>query len=170
MSAEPKLSPTERAEKQKRNFCPFHCPLDDLNDNGYCHHLQGFTNDGVIYERIGKMREHDAVFHEKNPKKRARVLPGDILINPEEEQNILGVRHTAKRWASSRVYRDVPKPTPIEEEAVSDDTVSAAPPAAPDRITLLEQKFDRLLGLLERGAKKKRTRKPKESAPPQATS
>ncbi len=32
------------------NFCPYGCEAHELNDNGYCHHLVGFTNGGKFYE------------------------------------------------------------------------------------------------------------------------
>ena len=35
---------------EKVNACPFGCGIEDLDDNGYCDHLIGFTMDGVSYE------------------------------------------------------------------------------------------------------------------------
>lgn len=34
------------------NFCPFGCDVEDLDENGYCYHLVGFTNDGKMMERF----------------------------------------------------------------------------------------------------------------------
>ena len=32
------------------NFCPYGCEAHELDDNGYCQHLIGFTNGGDFYE------------------------------------------------------------------------------------------------------------------------
>ena len=40
---------------EKVNACPFGCTFTQLDENGYCHHLIGFTNDGVNYEPMKKV-------------------------------------------------------------------------------------------------------------------
>lgn len=101
------------------NHCPLGCERSDLDELGYCHHLVGFTNDGKTMECLephlapngeptGRMKV--------NGKKKAKVLPTDILVNPEKLQKVEGVESMAKSWVSSRVYRNVPKPEPTEEE------------------------------------------------------
>jgi hypothetical protein len=40
-----------RASKgEKVNFCMFGCDDSDLDDNGYCRHVVGFTKDGKVME------------------------------------------------------------------------------------------------------------------------
>jgi hypothetical protein len=38
------------ASGEKPNFCPHGCTDEELDDNGYCRHLIGFTTDGKIME------------------------------------------------------------------------------------------------------------------------
>ncbi len=40
------------SQGEKVNFCPFGCELEDLDDQGYCKHVAGFTNDGVEMEPL----------------------------------------------------------------------------------------------------------------------
>lgn len=161
-------STTLKAERETKNHCPFGCSRADLDDNGYCHHLLGFTNDGVVVERIGRMRGHTAVFHAKKPKDRVTVQAGDVLVNPQDEQKIGGVTYLAKRWASSRVYRDLPKPAPVED----DDYPEAPAPrcAEPDdRVAALEAQVSLLTKQLAAKAAPKRSRTKKPVAAPAAS-
>lgn len=49
----PLLKAVTRAKMAKDpppNFCPFGCEAHQLDDNGYCHHLIGFTDGGRFFE------------------------------------------------------------------------------------------------------------------------
>jgi hypothetical protein len=53
----PALSPLMRAKAKNPtgqiiNFCPFGCEDIELDDNGYCRHLVGFTNDRKTMEPL----------------------------------------------------------------------------------------------------------------------
>ncbi len=39
------LAKGRQAQGERLNFCPFGCAIADLDDNGYCRHLVGFTED-----------------------------------------------------------------------------------------------------------------------------
>lgn len=107
--------------------CPFECSGPYLDENGYCHHLLGFTNDGRMFEPLDPI-----LTAEGTPTGRYRVLGGkrrqpvDLskhrLVNPEYKQLVNGVSNTAKRWVSARVYckrkGDVPAP---EIEVLADE-------------------------------------------------
>lgn len=108
--------------KQKNNYCPFACAMEDLDEYGYCHHLMGFTNDRVTFEKTGKLYRHndDGIPYDTGQKITSGSTPcqrGDIFINPERPQIVNGAVNMAKAWVSDRVYRNVPKPDadPIPE-------------------------------------------------------
>lgn len=46
---------------EKVNACPFGCTVAQLDENGYCHHLVGFTNDGKTYEPMRKVGDRRVV-------------------------------------------------------------------------------------------------------------
>lgn len=89
----------------QRNHCPFDCGDGQLNENGYCCHLVGFTNDGKVLEKViydpGRVRV--------SGKDRERVQKTDQLVNPlktvADEQT--GRVTKFNEWVSSRVYRQV---------------------------------------------------------------
>lgn len=98
------------------NMCPFGCEDHELDSNGYCRHLVGFTNDGRNLEpmrrRAGRrvVRVHRERYevgedddgrpeYEEGPPQYERVLPGDELV---------------RITVSHRVYRDV-KPVPQQD-------------------------------------------------------
>lgn len=118
---------------QKENHCPFGCSLEELEENGYCRHLVGFTNDKKVFEPLVPIMVPD---HNGKPAKSGRykvmgkhgaedrrqaVARSDRLVNPTFQQLDGGVYHTAFKWLSWRVYREMPEvprtgPT-VEEEA-----------------------------------------------------
>jgi hypothetical protein len=70
-----------RASKgEKVNFCMFGCDDSDLDDNGYCRHVVGFTKDGKVMEPVLGSRPEP-------------ILPGDKLV---------------RITTDSRVYREQP--------------------------------------------------------------
>lgn len=40
---------------EKVNFCPFGCGTHDLDEQGYCRHLVGFTTDGKSMEPLAEV-------------------------------------------------------------------------------------------------------------------
>lgn len=72
---------------EKVNACPFGCELQDLDDNGYCSHLVGFTNDGKTFEPMMKDSRDRRVVQGDHPEP---VLRSDVLV---------------QITTSSRVYR-----------------------------------------------------------------
>jgi hypothetical protein len=133
-------SASEFLRTHKENHCPFHCKDEELDEYGYCYHLIGFSNDKKTLEprkpliRLDKDRvPYDTGFQTVlGGKKKQAVEVGDKFVNPEFPQVDRGITSTAKRWASYRVYRDIPKPP----ERVA---LSAANPAD-DEIYALAQK------------------------------
>lgn len=113
------LSPLMRAHmealktQEKPNFCPFGCAQGDLDENGYCDHLIGFTNDGKSYEPF--TLDTDTESRTYGRKKVTVQLTGkksrpEPVLLPIEKTDRL-----VKITCSSRVYRDVPVTKPTEE-------------------------------------------------------
>lgn len=80
---------------EKLNFCPFDCPEEELDENGYCRHLVGFTNDGDVMEPMVEVRG-------TGPDPAVRRVVQGAKKEPVRKTDKL-VRITV----SSRVYRDV---------------------------------------------------------------
>ncbi len=100
--------------------CPFGCVLEDCDENGYCRHLVGFTNNGRDIETIQVNAKTGTKYVTCKKELIAHVIRGDRLINPEREIIDKGVRTIAKRWVSARVYRRTgaePVPEPETETA-----------------------------------------------------
>jgi hypothetical protein len=145
----------ERSEalKTKENYCPFGCQDTDLDEYGYCHHLVGFTNNGHTAEMIRPLIRldkekvpYDTGYKSVQGGKRAVVVEkADKLVNPESKvAGQDGITRTVKKWVSTRVYRDLPKPA--EREPLS------TPPLVDDEIAvLMEEKRE-----LERKLQKKK--------------
>ena len=104
-----------------KNHCPCGCTNESLDEHGYCKHLVGFTNGpGAIGDRIEQVVINPETelcfvngFHKRKhhiPPSAEVVKKGDKIINPEEIQFVNGVRNIAKKWVSSRVYREKQEP------------------------------------------------------------
>ncbi len=105
------------AEEKKvaDNHCPYGCGQEDLDENGACRHLVGFTNDGKTFEPliVGQrgLRVVDANRFDQETGLYSRnvmsIQAGDELVNPEflqmDQQG--GGTHKTKKWVSARVYR-----------------------------------------------------------------
>lgn len=83
------------------NMCPFGCEVEDMDDNGYCDHLVGFTNDGKEYEPM--------IVDENNTRKvmvkmvkdgRGKEVPLLEKVAPSDK--------LVKITTSYRVYRKTP--------------------------------------------------------------
>jgi hypothetical protein len=101
------------------NFCPFGCGIEELDSNGYCHHLIGFTlpGDETQYEpmveimQAVEIKDDDGnVIREENRPtgRRAVQVRQDEKGKPVYEK----VRASDKKvriTVCSRVYRNVDK-------------------------------------------------------------
>ena len=120
--------------KNKENHCPKGCSLADLDENGHCDHLAGFTNDGKTYEPLVKTDRstrtkegrHGFLASEKTVDGALAqpIRKGDVLVNPERQVPHEGVIVTTKAWVSARVYRDV-EPTDEELEQATRPELAA---------------------------------------------
>jgi hypothetical protein len=124
LTAEEKADVLEERSKalgQVDNHCPFGCSMGDLDEYGYCGHLVGFTNDGKVIETVQTRKDKEGNPGNKYVSGKVKLLveKGDTLVNPEFVQILdSGVKHLAKRWASSRVYRgkNLPRKPLTDEE------------------------------------------------------
>lgn len=92
---------------EKVNFCPYGCTDEEIDENGYCRHLIGFTTDGKNME---PMRYNERglrqvivkyVPRDGQPGKDAKAVP---VLEP-----VLKTDQLVQITVSSRVYRDVDK-------------------------------------------------------------
>lgn len=105
------LSPLmqRKAAAQKNevvNACPFGCGVQQLDENGYCKHLVGFTNDQKSYEPMVRKGGRRVVQCRMEPTGEVHPDEGEPLLAPKLER----VRDTDKLvqiTTSYRVYRDV---------------------------------------------------------------
>lgn len=94
----PLMEAQQRASKgEKVNVCPFGCTDPELDDNGYCRHVVGFTNDGVTYEPF-EMGPH-----------------GRRQVRGDKPQPIMPKDKLVRITTSSRVYREVPPDEALTE-------------------------------------------------------
>lgn len=86
------------------NFCPW-CEDNELDDNGYCRHLIGFTNDGKLYEPMVQDGEYRKVKVDR-PK---IPMPGTNRFSwgPAKLPEVLKTDKLVRITCSSRVYRNV---------------------------------------------------------------
>lgn len=90
-----------------KNYCPFGCARETLDENGYCCHLVGFTSDSTHLEPLVVNKRGLLVVDGKKTS-RQPVLKSDKLINPQFPQRMDdGTINLAWKWVSSRVYRQV---------------------------------------------------------------
>lgn len=88
------------------NFCPYGCETGDLDENGYCYHLVGFTVPGVDKVMEPQVMGPHGRYQIQLP--RERVRPTD---------------HLEKITVSSRVYRkDAPRPSKPDD--ILDDVLA----------------------------------------------
>lgn len=82
----------------KVNACPFGCTMEDLDDNGYCDHLVGFTNDGKTLEPMIL-----------DPKTGKRIVRVPLKDGKPQLLPVLKGDQLEPISVSSRVYRDTAK-------------------------------------------------------------
>ncbi|MES2155749.1 MAG: hypothetical protein V4510_11495 [bacterium] len=107
------LSPLMRRKAQAKkqevvNACPYGCGVRDLDENGYCKHLVGFSNDGRTYEPMLLVagRRVVRVAMEEDPEGEADPVYGRPL-RPKPLPLVKPDDRLMKITTSSRVYRDV---------------------------------------------------------------
>ncbi len=101
------LSPLMRAKAKNRdgtpvNFCPYGCGDEDLDSNGYCDHLIGFTNDP---KKGFEPLTYDAAYGHRRIKPKTEKTRGGrtkVVLEKVEKTDKL-VRITV----DYRVYRDI---------------------------------------------------------------
>ncbi len=110
------LSPLMRAltgnhKGEKINFCPFGCEDGDLDDNGYCRHLIGFTNDGKLYEPMVRRKGQRVVQVEREMSEAGLDEEGNMQYTqgPPRLLPVVKGDKLERITTSSRVYRDVDK-------------------------------------------------------------
>ncbi len=94
---------------EKVNFCPFGCGDEELDDNGYCRHLVGFTNDGKTFEPMVRKGGRRVVQVHRD---RVEVVEGGektFEFGPPVLEVVQKGDQLVKITISSRVYRDVGK-------------------------------------------------------------
>ncbi len=112
------LSPLMRAKAnnpkgEKVNACPFGCTVEEIDDQGYCRHLVGFTVPGndKLYEPLIVKRGRRRV-----EVRREKIMLGDNPSGNGEDdwtwgppvyENVQDKDQLVKITTSSRVYRDV---------------------------------------------------------------
>lgn len=110
------LSPLMRAkgkahQGEKVNFCPFGCDDSGLDENGYCRHLVGFTNDGKGYEPLVRRKGRRVVCVKREMIESGRGEDGEKEYEwgPPQPEAIRKSDKLVPITVSARVYRDVDK-------------------------------------------------------------
>lgn len=95
---------SKRSEGETVNFCPFGCEDGELDINGYCHHLVGFTNGGKTYEP------------------RVRGRGGRIFVDGSKREPLKrGAHRLVKITTSARVYDKHGNPELAVERNLEDE-------------------------------------------------
>jgi len=103
--------------------CPFECEAEDCDENGYCSHLVGFSNDMSTLEPLEEQTRYNREEKEWQPtsymrvngKKKEEVQDNDKLVNPIVREKDFQSKQEYDRysWISWRVYSDNPDRQPI---------------------------------------------------------
>lgn len=96
------------------NACQYGCEVEDLDNNGYCRHLVGFT-------RITKPGEPEAF----DPRKPRYNENGEIIaefVDGSDPQPVLKTDIKVRITGSCRVYRDVDRYPPkwLKQSAIEE--------------------------------------------------
>lgn len=117
---DPALSPLMQAKGrcrtgEKANACPFGCPDQKLDENGYCKHLVGFTNSTPAECSLGKglMEPMVTVGGRKVVQVRRESVPGEDGDEEGEPvlEKVLPADVLVRITVSSRVYRQAVEKT-----------------------------------------------------------
>lgn len=70
--------------KARENLCPYGCGVQNLDDQGYCHHLEGFTDGGQEKDKDGTL----VTVYEKSRKVAGRWVTGEQKQEQEGDGGI----------------------------------------------------------------------------------
>lgn len=96
---------TRPSKGEVQNFCPYGCTIEELDANGYCEHLIGFSNDQKFYEPM---------ITDDEGNRRVKVhkdKDGKPVLEP-----VLKTDKLERITVSHRVYRDVVLVAPKEDK------------------------------------------------------
>ena len=95
----------KNSQKNTVNACPFGCQLEDLDDQGYCHHLVGFTCWGPQGEdkKMMEVFEPPQMPYPEGSKNR-NLLLGHRCVNGKKRVPIPKGAQLVKITVCSRVY------------------------------------------------------------------
>jgi hypothetical protein len=101
-------------------LCPFGCMEDRSDDNGYCRHLVGFTDDRKTVElRTRTISNRTGQMHEQTGILVRGASPGDKVVGTMPGRINKNRQHTPP--TSFRVYRaDGKAPIPITDKQLAD--------------------------------------------------
>jgi hypothetical protein len=94
------------------NFCPYGCTDDQLDGNGYCRHLIGFTNDQKFYEPLIFLPGGERVVRVPMKETGEVIRLPDVTKEMKKKPVLQPIREGDKLeqiTVSYRVYRDVDK-------------------------------------------------------------
>lgn len=121
MAEYPTLAPPS-AKNEEVFYCPFGCKGNEIDGNGYCGHLVGFTTDMETIEPIVDLMRYDsakggwyATGHlAVVSSMREYLQPGDVKVNPiiKEKLPKEDLEYEKYLWVSFRVYSDDPNRIP----------------------------------------------------------
>jgi hypothetical protein len=129
------LSPLMQArarasQGEKHSFCPFGCGVGQLDENWYCHHLVGFSDDGKEYEPLLRKRGRRVVQVHREQVETGEVEEVEVRVRdaktgeitthveqrpvyeygPAQREKVLPTDKLVQITTSFRVYRDVAAP------------------------------------------------------------
>jgi ferredoxin-thioredoxin reductase catalytic subunit len=107
------LLKVQSEEGQNANFCPFGCQDDELDEQGYCYHLIGFSPDGKKLElnKVGEDGRVRTIAPVKKVNGRFTIVH-DARVERRKHLLVPIVKN-----GSYRVYEDIPRPDDYPEQA-----------------------------------------------------
>jgi hypothetical protein len=133
----------QEVEGANANVCPFGCPDDELDENGYCFHLVGFSPDGRKLE----LNQVDADGRIRTKAPLRKVNGRFVLVHDAKVDRSKHVLVPVVKGGSCRVYENIPRPAdypePVSDELseqelaaidAEEDALEAEPVLAPEPI------------------------------------
>lgn len=123
---------TSENPSEVKHLCPFGCMDGKVDENGYCRHLVGYTDDRKTVElRTKRVSARTGNVHEQTGILTRAAQPGDKLIGTCPGRLNKNRQHTPP--TSFRVYRqDGRAPVPITEKQLADVHAQRRSPADVD--------------------------------------
>jgi hypothetical protein len=129
------LAKSKASQGETANFCPHGCETSELDENGHCYHLVGFCKGEWVGDKLvaAKLMEPTAF----DVKRGRWVVKCKMRRNAQGQQvpvlePVLSTDKLERITDSFRVYRNVPKPEPVDEFA--DEELSAEDAAAANEL------------------------------------